>query len=99
MQVRRHASKTSTLALKPRADITRSPKEGYQWPHKKDLCPPTIIFEKKGNGQIPCDWVIISNVQPYFGKLGPMVDISSLEKEIGKRFISIFVKPIPSLQL
>ena len=24
-----------TLALKPRADITRSPKQGYQWPHKK----------------------------------------------------------------
>ena len=25
-----------TLALKPRGDITRSPKQGYQWPHKKD---------------------------------------------------------------
>ena len=23
-----------TLALKPRGDITRSPKQGYQWPHK-----------------------------------------------------------------
>ena len=23
-----------TLALKPRADITRSPKQGYQWPQK-----------------------------------------------------------------
>ena len=32
--------KGSTLALKPRADITRSPKQGYQWPHEKDLCPP-----------------------------------------------------------
>ena len=29
----------STLALKPRADVTRSPKQGYQWPHKKDMCP------------------------------------------------------------
>ena len=28
-----------TLALKPGGDITRSPKEGYQGPHKKDLCP------------------------------------------------------------
>ena len=30
-----------TLALKPRVDITRSSKQGYQWPHKKDLlvCP------------------------------------------------------------
>ena len=31
-----------TLALKPRGDITRSPKQGNQWPHKKDLCPPKI---------------------------------------------------------
>ena len=23
------------LALKPRGDVTRSPKQGYQWPHKK----------------------------------------------------------------
>ena len=29
-----------TLALKPRGDVTRSPKQGYQWPHEKDLCPP-----------------------------------------------------------
>ena len=36
-----------TLALKPRGDIIRSPKQGYQWPHKKDLCPPKI-FQKKG---------------------------------------------------
>ena len=26
----------STLALKPRADVTKSPKQGHQWPHKKD---------------------------------------------------------------
>ena len=32
-----------TLALKPRGDITRSPKKGYQWPHKKDSCPPKIL--------------------------------------------------------
>ena len=37
-QARKHASE-STLALKPKADITRSPKQGYQWPHKKDMCP------------------------------------------------------------
>ena len=23
-----------------RGDVTRSPKQGYQWPHKKDICPP-----------------------------------------------------------
>ena len=28
-----------TLVLKPRGDVTRGPKQGYQWPHKKDLCP------------------------------------------------------------
>ena len=33
----------STLALKPRADVTRSPKQGYQWPHEKDLCPPKFL--------------------------------------------------------
>ena len=32
-----------TLALKPRGDITRSPKQGHQWPHKKDPCPPKIF--------------------------------------------------------
>ena len=44
-QARKHASK-STLALKPRADVTRSPKQGYQWPHKKDMCPPKIYLKK-----------------------------------------------------
>ena len=39
-QVRKHTSEGSTLALKPRADITRSPKQGYQWSHGKDLCSP-----------------------------------------------------------
>ena len=27
----------------PRAGITRSPKQRYQWPHKKDLCPPKVL--------------------------------------------------------
>ena len=36
-QARKHASEKSTLALKPRVDITSSPKQGCQWPHKKDL--------------------------------------------------------------
>ena len=29
--------------LKPRADVTRSPTRGYQWPHEKDLCPPNFL--------------------------------------------------------
>ena len=36
-----------TLALKPRGDVTRSPKQGYQWPHKKDSCPPKFFLKKK----------------------------------------------------
>ena len=32
LQAMKHASKGFTLALKFRADITRSPKRGYQWP-------------------------------------------------------------------
>ena len=45
-QARKHASEKSTLALKPRADVTRSPKQGYQWPDKKDSCPTKL--KKKG---------------------------------------------------
>ena len=37
------ACKGIPLALKPRYDITRSPKQGYQWPQKKDLCPPNFF--------------------------------------------------------
>ena len=29
-----------------RADVTRSPKQGYQWPHKKDLCHPKVSKTK-----------------------------------------------------
>ena len=35
------------LALKPRADITRSSKQGYQWPHEKDLCPPKVLKNQR----------------------------------------------------
>ena len=35
MQARKYESKGYTLALKPKA-VTRSPEQGYQWPHKKD---------------------------------------------------------------
>ena len=38
-----------TLALKPRGDVTRSLKQGYQWPHKKDSGPPKILKKKKGS--------------------------------------------------
>ena len=42
IQVRQHAQ-GSTLALKPRADFTRNPKQEYQWPQEKDLCPPNFF--------------------------------------------------------
>ena len=45
-QARKYASKKATLALKPRVGISRSPKQGYQWPHKKDLSPPKIFLKK-----------------------------------------------------
>ena len=32
--------------LKPKGDVTRNLKQGYQRPHKKDSCPPKI-FKKK----------------------------------------------------
>ena len=38
------ACKGLTVALKPRADISRSPKQEYQWPN---ICPPKIIYGKK----------------------------------------------------
>ena len=33
------------LALKPKGDVTRSSKQGYQWPHKKQVYSP-IFFKK-----------------------------------------------------
>ena len=36
-------ARESTLALKPKADVTRSSKQRYQRPHEKDLCPPKIF--------------------------------------------------------
>ena len=29
----------SDMTPEPRGDVTRSPKQRYQWCHKKDLCP------------------------------------------------------------
>ena len=40
MKATKHTSKESTLVLKPMVDVTRSRKQGYQWPHKKGLIPP-----------------------------------------------------------
>ena len=37
------------MALKPRAHLTRSPKEGYQWLHKKGLHHPKIKKKRQKN--------------------------------------------------
>ena len=39
-----------TLALKPRGDVTRSPKQEYKWPHKKGLILKKRIKGHKTNG-------------------------------------------------
>ena len=46
-QARKCASQKSNLALKPSADVTRSPKQGNQWPHKKYSCPTKILKKDK----------------------------------------------------
>ena len=51
-------AKESTLALKPRANVTRSPKQGYQGPHKKDLCPSK--FKKKILSKNQTEWSIVN---------------------------------------
>ena len=43
----KYASQGSTLALKPRADITRSPKLGYHWLHKMNLSSLKITNKNK----------------------------------------------------
>ena len=47
------AGKGSTLDLKPRVDVTRSPKQVSQWSHTKDFCPPKINIEPR-NTSICC---------------------------------------------
>ena len=50
------ACKGSTLALKPRANITGNPKQGYHWPHKKDLGPQNILKNnQKKNFNVHCE--------------------------------------------
>ena len=45
IQGRSHQKSKTGVSVKPRADVTRSPKQGYQWSHKKDLCPPICFFK------------------------------------------------------
>ena len=54
--------KGSTLALKHRADITRSPKQGYQCPHEKDLGPPKLT-KKTTKNKINLRMVIVTGAR------------------------------------
>ena len=48
-----------SLALKPKGDVTRNPKQGYQWPQNRDMsmCPPKI-FKKKERCQYTAEKTI-----------------------------------------
>ena len=45
-----------TMALKPREDVTRSLKQGYQWPHKKDSCNVLNTVSKPLQNTLPWDY-------------------------------------------
>ena len=45
--MRKHASEGSTLSLKTRAGITKSPKQKHKWPHEKHVCPPNNLKNKQ----------------------------------------------------
>ena len=38
-----NVNKAVHSGFEPKGEITRIPKWGYQWPHKKDLCSPKNI--------------------------------------------------------
>ena len=40
-------ARESTATLKPRADVSKSPDQGYQWPYKKNLRLPKIFKKRK----------------------------------------------------
>ena len=49
VHVRKHTSKESTLALKPRVDVTRSPARAIYVPKKRDWCSPKIFLKNSQN--------------------------------------------------
>ena len=52
-----------TLALQPRGDFTRSPKQGYQWPHKW-ICVQEKLKKKKDLRV--CEVVLVYDVTLFF---------------------------------
>ena len=47
VNLKEHATLVPLLVLESRGNVIRSPKQGYQWPHKKDLCRKIFLFKKK----------------------------------------------------
>ena len=43
-----------TMALKPRGDVTRNPKQGYQWPQKRTCVRQKTLKKKKKKKKIQC---------------------------------------------
>ena len=84
--------KGSTLALKPRADITRSPKQGYQWPHQKNLCPQETVKKKreKNSTSIVCTNKLSARFQIWKVFIS---DIINCERE------KIFVERVSTLHI
>ena len=99
-QARKHAKKESTLALKPRADITRSPKQGYQCPNEKDLRPRKLkknsdvyVSEKLSVYKLYL-WIILTQ---YVNLI--FIRIRLINKEIVKKkmkWVEANMAPVPS---
>ena len=92
--------KKSTLALKPRAYVTRSPKQGYQWPQEKDLCPPKI-FQKKSEGcqplrgRQPTIWLIFpKNFAWKWSKFSPGASLPPPHIRQCLTFLRLFFLPL-----
>ena len=57
----------STMALKLKADVTRSPKQGYQWPQIADWCRPKCLNGRVvGHSRITWDYRIKSDKTGFF---------------------------------
>ena len=72
--------------MKPRADVTRSPKQGYQWPHKRTYVLQNL-FKKIDIGikdKIKFEW----NFWEHFGT--PLVSLIVLRTEV----TLLFFQPI-----
>ena len=87
-------ARESTLALKPRADVTKSPIKGYQWPHKKDWCPPKIKIKERivwiDEDEINCDEIkqnVLYSMQTQQTSPRPAFSTGSIERNSIQRLL------------